>query len=314
MKLYIPKKLKIGFQNRKEASSGKLAYIIYYDDKNVLKKEHSWEKWRDKTLGSIDVDNIPRTGLIIDRSGGGCRYSDRVAFIRMYDPQGFDFEISASNLIFLIKHCSYDKDNGFSGEFVYAWDGTKLVVLPTNSEEYKESTEFTRLKSCSITKKDLIAGGSYKSKDGKELFYIGRRDKNVIMPNYYDKCLKKAYTFYDGNDFLFYKDLKHIAEFLNCDKLSKYDEVVDLYHKSKYTGVPVKLFLKESDDKNCSFVENNNVYDCYRYGYLRYSCYLKNNELVVDHTNAYSNTGLFKFSITYDLYALLDNGCEVKIV
>ena len=45
---FIPKKIKVGFQERKDTYSGKLAYVIYYDEKNNLRKEQSWNSWRDK--------------------------------------------------------------------------------------------------------------------------------------------------------------------------------------------------------------------------------------------------------------------------
>lgn len=39
--IFIPKKLKIGFQNRTDTYTQKLAYVIYYDEKNKLRKEQS---------------------------------------------------------------------------------------------------------------------------------------------------------------------------------------------------------------------------------------------------------------------------------
>lgn len=41
-KLYIPKKLNVGYNERQETYTGKLAYVIYWDDKGVLRKETSW--------------------------------------------------------------------------------------------------------------------------------------------------------------------------------------------------------------------------------------------------------------------------------
>lgn len=47
-KLYIPKKLNVGFQLRSDTYTGKLGYIIYWDDKGKLRKENSWQSWRHK--------------------------------------------------------------------------------------------------------------------------------------------------------------------------------------------------------------------------------------------------------------------------
>lgn len=48
--IYIPNKLKVGFQNRSGTYTGKLAYIIYYDQKGKLRKEPSWNNWRSKDI------------------------------------------------------------------------------------------------------------------------------------------------------------------------------------------------------------------------------------------------------------------------
>ena len=65
-KLYIPKKIKVGFQNRKDTFTGKLAYVIYFDDKGILRKESSWESWRDSKIEPIEFDNTPRNGYLFN--------------------------------------------------------------------------------------------------------------------------------------------------------------------------------------------------------------------------------------------------------
>lgn len=48
--IFIPEQLMVGFQNRKDTFTGKLAYVIYYDEKGKLRKEHSWQNWRDRNI------------------------------------------------------------------------------------------------------------------------------------------------------------------------------------------------------------------------------------------------------------------------
>ena len=56
MSIYIPKKIKVGYQNRYDTYTKKLAYVIYYDEKNKLRKETSWNNWRDeKKIGRAHV-------------------------------------------------------------------------------------------------------------------------------------------------------------------------------------------------------------------------------------------------------------------
>lgn len=39
---FVPDRLNVGFQNKSETFSGKLAYVIYYDLSGKLRKEKSW--------------------------------------------------------------------------------------------------------------------------------------------------------------------------------------------------------------------------------------------------------------------------------
>lgn len=40
MSIYIPKKIKVGYQNRSDTYTKKLAYVIYYDEKiSFVKKQ-----------------------------------------------------------------------------------------------------------------------------------------------------------------------------------------------------------------------------------------------------------------------------------
>ena len=66
-KLYIPKTIKVGFQKREGTFAGKLAYIIYTDDKGVLRKEKSWQGWRDQKIEPLDFENEPTSGFMINK-------------------------------------------------------------------------------------------------------------------------------------------------------------------------------------------------------------------------------------------------------
>ena len=70
-KLIIPAKMKAGFQNRSDTYTTKLAYVIYYDHKGVLRKEVSWENWRDKKIDPIDFPNDPMDGFVLNKNVGG---------------------------------------------------------------------------------------------------------------------------------------------------------------------------------------------------------------------------------------------------
>lgn len=176
MALYIPKKIKIGFQKRSgTVGEGLLGYVIYIDDKGKLRKETSWQGWRDQKIEPVEYDNVPTPGFIINEAiqrGGWDWYSDTVTKVRIYDSRGFEFEITAQNLISVLMHTDCLK-RGLDGEFVYAWAGKDLVLLPTNSQEYQEAVRFTTLQRQKVSSKELKPGFAYLDKNQNTCIYLG---------------------------------------------------------------------------------------------------------------------------------------------
>ena len=206
--LNIPKTIAVGQVKRNDTYTGRLGYIIYKDEKGVLRKETSWQNWRDKTIEPAYYDNKATEGFVLNRNGGGgssSRYSDwhtRAAFIRVYDPRDFEFEISVENLLFILRYCDCSRGKGLEGKFVYAWDGKDLVLLPEGCQEYKNSMEFTDLKTMKVSSKELTPGYTYHTKD---LLYLGKY-------NYMN------YSYYKGNEFLpehiFYRASQSLEEYI----------------------------------------------------------------------------------------------------
>ena len=165
--LFIPKICKVGFNMRSDTYTKKLAYVIYYDSKGKLRKEPSWNGWIQKpgqkvsewiydekngqgshndtvlndTYEPKEFDNVPTEGFVLNKGVGGQReswgWNARNEYIRVYDPRGWEFEISIKNLLFILQECTSSQGKGLEGEFVYSWDGKDLVLLPCNSYEYK---------------------------------------------------------------------------------------------------------------------------------------------------------------------------------
>jgi hypothetical protein len=174
--MIIPKQIHVGYVNRNDTYTGKLAYVIYTDAKGVKRKQVSWDGWRDDKLTPLDTDNVPTSGFVLNKNGGGGRggWNSRNEFIRVYDPRGFEFEISLANLLYILQETTSTKGKGLEGEFVYAWDGTSLVLLPVGTPEYVKSTEHSQLQSKKLTAKDMEVGHEYTTKNGNKLVYMGR--------------------------------------------------------------------------------------------------------------------------------------------
>lgn len=164
-----PKKIIVGYNKRTDCYTGKLAYVIYRDEKGVNRKENSWNSWRDKTMGSDEFDNVPTSGFILNRHVGGYKsgWNFRQSYCRIYDPRGFEFEISMENLLYILDWVDCFHGKGLDGEFVYMWNGTDLWLEPVCTEEYtKEKEEQDKLFK-STPDIELVPGTEYllKKKD-----------------------------------------------------------------------------------------------------------------------------------------------------
>lgn len=260
-KLIIPDKLRVGFQKREGTYTGKLAFVVYIDSKGVLRKERSWERWRHTDIASIDYDNVPTEGFVLNKGVGGNRtwgWHHRNEYIRVYDPRDFEFEISVANLLFILRECDCNKGKGLEGKFVYAWDRDNLVLLPVGCADYKSSKNFTELQDKSVKAKELIPGATYITKQQEKLTYLGRFEYFfVIGTGYRDtpkadlKGVHKRHVFWDGNidkyskkvvGFVYKDDLKTIATLDTEECISNFAELVDKYYKSAHGSRAKRLF------------------------------------------------------------------------
>lgn len=202
----IPEKINVGFVNRQGTYTGKLAYIIYYDNKGKLRKETSWNNWRDEKIPNEEYENVPTEGFVLNKKAGGYStgWNHRQTYVRVYDPRGFEFEITVENLLFILDNTSSIIGKGLEGEFVYGWDGKDLVLIPATSPDYKEIVEANgkRKNARKFTAKDMIVGATYQNKDLEEIIFIGRFDYHdydygsrldlVVFDAYQDVYKKKG--------------------------------------------------------------------------------------------------------------------------
>lgn len=256
-KLNIPKTLRVGYQNRDDTYTGKLAYVTYIDDKGKHRKQTSWDNWRNKDIDDDTFDNEPLEGFVLNKNVGGykSRWNYRQSMCRVYDPRGFEFEITFENLLYILDHCSSIAGKGLEGEFIHAWYGKDLILLPTNTDDYKKSVEFTKMQTLKVTKKDMVEGRIYKDKNSNDLVYLGRH-----APPYYDKksyCnygnvdnTSKIHVFWDitNEDFQFEKGFTNLRMILNDGEIHK-DFM--LFHEnfiqSRFMHGPTQIKFKKID-------------------------------------------------------------------
>ena len=205
-RLNIPQTLKVGFQKRSDTYSGKLAYVTYINKKNEIAKQTSWDGWRSKDIDVETYDNVPTEGFVLNRRTGGYKsgWNFRQTYCRVYDPRGFEVEISMENLLYILQECTSTKGKGLEGTFVYAWEGPTLILLPAESEDYKASTELQN-KQEKITIKDLKVGASYKGKEKDYLIYIGKMEW-FLWDTKDDKGDRRSYS----NDYNIWQEVRRI--------------------------------------------------------------------------------------------------------
>ena len=168
----------------------------------------------DITINPIEFDNVPTEGFVLNKKAGGGRYSwnPRQTYCRVYDPRGWEFEITIPNLLFILECSNSMKGKGIEGEFVYSWDGKDLVLLPCNSEDFQSSKQFTELQKGKVVAKNLKIGATYIDKSGNNLLYLGKLERVKEIPNgtetykgryrgvyekrLYKKVVQKSYAFY----------------------------------------------------------------------------------------------------------------------
>ena len=276
MKLFIPQRINVGFQEREGTYTGKLAYIIYFDEKGVLRKEKSWQSWRNKDIDPIQFDNKPMDGFVLNKGVGGARQSygwnARNEYIRIYDPRDFEFEISVENLLFILRENDCMKGKGLTGQYIYGWNGTELVLLPTNCEDYKESINFTNAKSNKMSLRDLKAGYTYRLKDLSVITYIGKHkyyDNSLIW--YYNRQSIKygevCHIIYDESkeSFSVLKNPKYLSE--EIEESGEYANLVDKYYNSIYADIPDTFLVDGIAARVCEVLyydhpcERNHTYD-----------------------------------------------------
>ena len=203
--IFLPKTITVGYQNRSGTYTQKLGYIIYTDDKGVLRKEKSWEDWRDKEIQATMHNNEPTEGFVLNKKVGGDRYSynPRQTYTRVYDPRGFEFEITIPNLLYILENCSAIKGKGLEGKFVYGWQGTELLLIPCEAPEYQQMQKFSALQAKKITSKDLVQGCQYYTKKNQVATYLGRFDAHLTRAELRWKkpkgSPKKKYFFWIDN-------------------------------------------------------------------------------------------------------------------
>lgn len=264
VQLFVPDRIKVGYQNRKDTYTGHLAYVTYFDKKGTLRKEKSWNGWRDKKIEPQEFKNEPIEGFVLNKQVGGRRqsysYNPRNEYVRVFDPRGFEFEISVPNLLFILRECDCSKGKGLEGEFVYSWHRADLVLLPVSSHNYKVAQEFSDLQGKTVVSaKSLKKGATYTTKKNESFIYIGHYRVYHNGPVHHDGELdefkaekpRKKHVFWNlgKKNFEFLGGMTSLACCADETAIDNYADLVDKFEQSRYGSPIAKLELAVATKK-----------------------------------------------------------------
>lgn len=231
-----------------------------------------------KEIIPLEFENVPTEGFVLNKKAGGYSsgWNHRSTYCRVYDPRGFEFEISIPNLLYILQECNSMKGKGLEGEFVYAWDGKDLVLLPTSSEDYITSDAFTKAQQGKVSVKELEVGLTYKHKSMEDYVYLGRF-------NYFDNIrdykkdidgvsCKKAHVFYNitrpsKDNFISLTALAPLIGKVTDTQIDNFSEIFDKFTKSRHSD---NLRLVKMDDYNVK-----QSFTSYGFNGLTEDCFIK---------------------------------------
>ncbi len=202
--LYTPSKIVVGFRNRPDTFTGKLAYVTY-DREGKRKNEKSWTRWIDDSIPVEEFDNVPMTGFLLNKGVKRINYMNFGSEkFRIYDVRGIEFEISAANMVSLLQYCEISKGE-IQQECIYAWINGTLNLLSVNSDLYAEcvaeTNSYNAKHSVKLIKNDLVVGSVYASKRNTldKYVYMGKRDLFVELTHKHDELKKRIFGSYYRN-------------------------------------------------------------------------------------------------------------------
>jgi hypothetical protein len=132
----------VGFQKQRYSTTDNqrmLGFATPIDNTKAFQnRKDTVDRWRDKSIPTIELENKPRYGFqIVDTV---TRYSTSNKLFRVLDPAGFELEISTENLFHIIENCTIAKGT-IADPMLWARGPSKNYLISGNSDEYKQYLE-----------------------------------------------------------------------------------------------------------------------------------------------------------------------------
>jgi len=288
---FIPAKVLVGVKPRDNWDSNEinLSFFTYKGEDGKIKKENSWNNWRDQLLAPIELDNVLLDGfsLLNTTKRSSDWFGTGRSVWRIQHPSGYTFEIDSSNFEGIIQSVGINAGGSIAGKCILVWRGQKLLLAPEKSVLYKESSAATKRQLSTIDINDVKIGSKVRLKDNTTGIYLGKfkglfashpRDESYITYyNWYDKyfiLLDKVKSSYKKSNLDINPKL-NICEIINEDNLLSNDEALDIikkeliqYSVDNYTEVyaasieakKYELYFEESQIDVSSLISKKDQY------------------------------------------------------
>lgn len=158
-------------------------YVPDGTDSAAKKRKETADNWaygysgytgKNGQIKPVSIPNVPVVGF---RLTGGLRNASQgssdTAF-RIEDPRGYELEIRASNLVYIMQYATIEKME-IQAECVWMRNGATNWLIPTNSPEWQETVENNKKKQSAVKIKlnDIPLGSEVFLKNGLKGIFLG---------------------------------------------------------------------------------------------------------------------------------------------
>ena len=172
-KLKVYEKLYVGYRN--QSSGIKLGFMTPYETNTAgAKRKSTVDYWSDKKTEPVIFDNATIEGFIITDDIKRVYFGGGNVVWRIYDPRGFELEISSNNLFSIIQTIGVGKGGVISGKCIWARDGSENILLHEDSIEFKNTVKVGTNLDQQVASIVKTPGKRYIMRDGSEVIYVGR--------------------------------------------------------------------------------------------------------------------------------------------
>lgn len=154
IKLYDVKDIIVGFNYREDTYSGKLGFISYSNNGKKLINEASFKRWTNKNIPIQSMNNVLVNGFVLSKANMHQLYQQTIGFVRVFHPEGFDFEIPLDNIYYLMQYTLIDRGQINSECKIYFAENGKPWVL---NAEAINSNHFEIVKVASADKIEMMS-------------------------------------------------------------------------------------------------------------------------------------------------------------